>query len=277
VASALAAALQALEPVAGDGAAGTFSFTAQRLWCSWNSFYGGALLAALIAAMEKSTAQPLLSASAQFLGMVVENDALEIRSERLAGGGTVVQARAVATRGGKAVASANAVLGAFDSDSAPKARFPQVPAPLDSPPRVSLNPVRGGLNDTLEARVAGVDKPNVRFWVRCPTAAGQPLSSPLLAALADYPPPAVTLLLGGEAFGITLDETLRVTAPLAGHDAGGWTLLDVHFDALPAPFALATVNIWSERRVLLGIGTQTMRVRHGVKPQTGSPPSRGRL
>ena len=217
-----------------------YLFTAQRYWCSWNSFYGGALFAALIGAMERSAGLPLLSANAQFLGLVVENDELEISAERLAGGKSTAQMRASAMRGGAAVVSANAALGRFAVEATPGAVFPEVPAPEDSPPRVSLNPVRGGLNDSLDARLASVENPRVRYWVRCPAAAGEPLAAPILAALSDYPPPAVTVLLGGEAFGVTLDASLRVTAPLEQHDAGGWALVDVHFDALLTPFAFAT-------------------------------------
>jgi acyl-CoA thioesterase len=252
----------ALAPVPGPSP-GEFSYVASRSWCSWNSLYGGALLAALALAMEQEAGRPLLSASAQYQGAVREGDALAL-GVRISAGRTVAHASATGILAGKTVVSASGVLGEAGPATQVRAAFPAgARGPLQSPPRVSLNPARGTLYDTLQVRIESVAPPQVRFWARCPAAAGQPLSAAMLAVLADHPPPAVVLVLGGDAFGVSLDTTLQIVDQSRRRDAGDWYLVAVGFEAVQQPFLFASAQIWAEDGTLVGLSAQSMLVRHG--------------
>jgi acyl-CoA thioesterase len=247
------------------GAPGRFRYASHRTWASWNGLYGGALLGALIEAMERVCDKPLAAVSAQFLVNVKEGVTLELHAELLAAGSTVSQASGAALLGDVVAVRASGSFGAAGNEEVRiAASFPSVRAPADSPERSYMRPLPGGLNDTLDVRLAGSDKSRVYIWGRCPAAEGTPLTAGLLSCYADHPPYATGVMLGGEWYGITLDTTLRIVAPPERHDGAIWVLIEVVFDTIAPPFAHASVNLWSEQGDLLAIGAQSMRIRHGI-------------
>ena len=114
-------------------------------------------------------------------------------------------------------------------------------------------------------RNAGAERNGCRLWARWPGAKGQPIRASLLAVYADHPPYGISLARGAEWYGLTLDSTFRMAAPLAGIDSADWILVDIRFDAIGERFAHCVSNIWSSSGTLLAIGTQTMRLRRWQK------------
>jgi acyl-CoA thioesterase len=260
-------AVEQLSPPPLAGEPGAFRFSAQRAWCTWNGLHGGALMGALIGSMEQTTGMPAASATAQFLKGVKEGGEVVIRAEVVASGSSVAQARAVATQDGAQIIVVSATLGAGGASATSARSFPRVPSAEDSPARTYLRaPLPGDVAETMEVRIAQAGPTGACLWVRCPTAKGRPLSAALLAAFADHPPFAVRLALGGDWYGISLEESLRIVAPLRELDGGIWTLVEVVFDALASPFAFATANVWSEDARLLAVSPQALRIRHGANP-----------
>jgi len=249
------------------GTPGRFRLFGDRYWCSWNGFYGGALLGALIRSMENVTGKPLVTVNAQFLANVPEGAELTLEADALVQGSTAAQASAIAILGDKVAVRSGGTFGVVGSEAGIAARFPSVRPPADSPPRSFLKPLPGGLNEAMDVRVAGAEGARCWLWVCCPDGTGSPLSASLLSAFADHPPFGVGLMKGTGWYGITLDAGLRVCRPLEGLDAGLWTLVEIVFDTMAPPFAHATVNIWTEDGSLLAIGSQSMRIRHGIAPK----------
>lgn len=243
---------------------GRFGYRGDRYWCSWNGLYGGALLGAMIRCMETMTGKPLVTVNAQFLANVPENAELVLEAQSLAQGNVASQALATAHMGGTLAARSGGTFGAVGADGTMAAAMPSVRRPSDSPPRTFLKPLPGGLNDSMDVRVAGVAAPRCSLWVRATDGAGLPMSASLLSAFADHPPYGTGLLLGEGWYGITLDMALRLCGPLDGIDAGSWVLVEIVFDTIASPFAHATVNLWTEGGRLLAIGGQSMRIRHGI-------------
>jgi acyl-CoA thioesterase len=243
---------------------GRFRYLGERYWCSWNGVYGGALLGALIRCMETVTGKPLVTVNAQFVANVPEGADLLLHAESLVAGSVAAQATAAAYIGEKLVARAGGSFGEVGADGRVAASFPSVRPPAESPPRTFLKPLPGGLNESMDVRVAGVAAPRCWLWVRCPDGEGLPMTASLLSAFADHPPYGTGLLMGEGWYGITLDKALRLCGPLEGVDAGAWTLVEIVFDTMAPPFAHATVNLWSEAGRLLAIGGQSMRIRHGI-------------
>ena len=123
-----------------------------------------------------------------------------------------------------------------------------------------MKPIPGGLQETLEARIAGTESHRVLLWTRCVGAGDVPMSAPLIAAAADYPAFSVTLATGGHYFGITLDTALRFFDP--PHDCPGdsWLLLDNEFDGMAQNVAMARARVWLGDQ-LVATCEQTLRLR----------------
>jgi acyl-CoA thioesterase len=241
-----------------------FTYESYRMWCSWNGLYGGALLGALIEAMERVSGKSVAAVSAQFLANVKQGDRLTLTADLLAAGSTASQVCATALIGDTVAVRVTGTFGAIGEGARVAAPFPRVRAAGDSPERSYLRPLPGGMNETMDVRLAGSDASRVCIWARTPAGAGAPLTAALLSCYADHPPYATGVLLGKGWYGITLDSTLRIVTTPARVDGGAWVLIEVVFDAVAPPFAHASVNMWSESGELLAIAAQSMRIRHGI-------------
>ncbi|MGE0383127.1 MAG: acyl-CoA thioesterase domain-containing protein [Gammaproteobacteria bacterium] len=242
-----------------------YRYAARRPWCSWNGLFGGALAGALIAAMEHAAGRPLAAFSVQYLRNVREGVELAIETENLAVGSTSTQMAATATLPEGRAAIASATFGGPGATPRIDAEFPEVGPADEAPPRAWMRPLTGGLNETLDIRVAAVHASRVLLWARCPAAQGMPSSAALLACIADQPPFGIMRLLGGQWYGISLEASLKIVTAPQGRDGGAWTLVEIVFDAIASPFAFATVNLWSTDGTLLAIGSQSMRIRNGIQ------------
>ena len=260
-----------LSPAAVQGEKDVYLYPGMVDWTSWNGPFGGALLGSMIEAMQHATGQRLVALTAQFLKTAKHGVPLTFKVDTLAAGRAVAQVRASAYQEGVLLFTGCGVLATSDDQftAGSVGICPVVRLADDSPARTYMKPIPGGLNDTVDIRIAEAAPSHVRLWARCPGAAGQPLGSALLAAFADHPPYGVGLLKGGQWYGITLDSTLRITSPAAGLDGASWVLLDIGFEAMGEQFGFATVNLWSVEGKLLAIGTQTLRIRNGITPGKG--------
>jgi acyl-CoA thioesterase len=257
-----------LSPTAVEGEKGAYLYPGMLDWTSWNGPFGGALLGSMIESMEQCTGQKLVALTAQFLKTAKHGVPLTFKVDILAAGRAVSQVRASAHQDGSLLFTGSGVL-ASSSDALAAGCVgdcPVVRPAESSPARTYMKPIKGGLNDTVDIRIAETAASRVRLWARCPAASGMPLGAALLAAFADHPPYGVGLLRGGEWYGITLDSTLRIAAPSADLDGASWVLLDIGFEAMGEQFGFATVNLWTTDGRLLGIGTQTLRLRNGIAP-----------
>lgn len=260
-----------LSPVAVEGEKDTYRYPGMLAWTSWNGPFGGALLGSMIESMEQATGQKLVALTAQFLKTAKHGVPLTLKVDTLAAGRAVAQVRASAWQDGVLLFTGCGVLAAAGDAFAAGSvgAFPAVRSADASPARTYMKPIQGGLNDTVDIRIADAAPSHVRLWGRCPDAAGTPLGAALLAAFADHPPYGVQLLKGGEWYGITLDSTLRIASPSSGLDGASWVLLDIGFEAIGEQFGFATVNLWSVDGRLLAIGTQTLRLRNGIAAGKG--------
>jgi acyl-CoA thioesterase len=238
-------------------------------WCSGDTLFGGALLAALVEAATDLAALPLLSLSATFVARARRPGTVDLALDRLGASRSLVPVRLTATQDDAVVATASTVHAAsIDPGRLGRAAPPPVRRPDDCPPRTYQLPVPGSISDELDVRIAGAAPDELRgqVWARWPAAGDGSLRPAVLALLSDHIPFAPRLVLGDEWSGTTLDATLRVLPGLEDIAADAWVLLDLAFDLL-GDLAHGTVWLWSADGgpggppVPLGIGTQTLRVR----------------
>lgn len=246
-------------PVAGE--AGRYGLRVPDEWCSWNGLFGGALFGGMIAAAEETTGRPLNSMTVNFFRPVGREGQVALEVETLAASRSLGQARVRASEDGHSAASGTGIFGSTDVGfSAPDAPRPARP-PDASPAREFHRADVGGLSRTLDVRVCGASAYSASLWIRCPLGQGAPLDAALLAAIADHPPYAVKLVKGAEWYGVTLDFSLRICADLTRIDGGDWIHVHVDFDAVSESIANATVRMWTEAGVHVGVASQCMRIR----------------
>lgn len=259
--------LSLLTPNAADATgAAAYSFRAARPWCTWNGLHGGALMGALISSMEQASGKQAVAATAQFVKGVREGEEVVITPEILAASASVTQTRVTATQGSGLIATAVGTFGTVSAEpQVPVLEMPRVKSAEESPARTYLRaPLEGDVATTMDVRIAEASSRRVCLWVRCPSGQGRPMSAPVLAAIADHPPFAIRLALGGDWYGISLDASLRVASPVESIDASGWVLVDIAFDALASPFAFGVARLWTADGKLLAVSPQTMRIRNGT-------------
>lgn len=230
--------------------------------------YGGAGLAAGVAAMEEATARPVLWATAQFLASAYPPATLDFRIALGAEGGQIAQARVVATADdGTEVLVVTGAFGnrpieaAGDWLAAPEG----LPPPDACPPRIHQHATPTGIITRLDMRIAEGRQPDeldgtpgtgrTRLWARAP---GLDLTDgAVLALLADYVPFGVGQALGQRAGGTSLDTTLRVVRVVPTE----WLLLDVRIAAVDRGVAHGQLDMWTADGTLLATASQSAVVR----------------
>jgi acyl-CoA thioesterase len=244
--------------------------------CTDDQFlFGGCGLGAAIEALERTTGRRAVWAAAQYLSFAHPPDIMDIDVTVARAGQQTTQARAVAHVGDREILAVSAALGQRDTMyDGQWARFPDVPAPEDCPPRQRISRVDDSLAQRLEMRLArgrdlsaldGVrDDGHSALWARFP--AGLDVSAAALAILGDYVPFGVAQALGKPVTGSSLDNTLRVCSLVRTE----WVLIDVRVHAVAHGFGHGRVELWAEDGTLLATASQSCVVR----PRTGRP--RGR-
>lgn len=243
-------------------------------------FYGGAALAAALAASEAATGRTALWSCTQLVGVAALDDRIRVDAEVVASGRSVdqVQVRgtsgdrlvftavgAAATRNPEGIAAAGQPMprvappddcepwrGPFQSDDG---RAGTRPASYGTPPAVGHHLV----SEHLDAPILDAsDRPgHMALWARLTGDFAGPTSSPaVLGFLADMVPIAICRAAGVEGAGTSLDNSLRVGEPVDSE----WVLLELDAEQAVGGFGHGQVRLWSPDGRLLGTGTQSARL-----------------
>ena len=228
--------------------------------------FGGCGLGAAVVAMEEASGRPLIWATAQYVSYAMLGSTLDIEVEITAVGGHVTQARATGLDGDRQVLTVNAALGTNDvAIGGVWETPPEVPAPLDCPPRRLPPEVLNSIFEHVETRQAigrtfeQIDgtpgTPNTALWARVPG----PLepSAGMLALFGDYLSGGVANPIGQRVMGRSLDNTIRMVQL----EPTEWVLLDMRMHALVNGYAQGIVFMWSETGTLLGTASQSLAIK----------------
>jgi acyl-CoA thioesterase len=269
-----------LDLLAGDEP-GRFHFTVEdHLARIDGKLYGGTAIAASIVASELFTGRSVLWTTTQFVSTAPSGAEITVTAEALAVGRRTSQVRVTGTDGGGAVMFASlGAMGATGGDL-PAGAFegrPQVAPPDDStpwsgpfqsfadrlPPGVQLPelPRDVGFHRALEFR-----EPEIRshpdpgpgrmcLWVR--RRDGGPATPAIIAYMADMVPLSVSKGLGVLAFGLSLDNTIRVGEP-AETD---WVLIDLRPHLAVGGFGHGNAHVWTPDGRLVATASQTAAMR----------------
>lgn len=255
-------------------------------------FYGGAALAAALAASEAVTGRPALWSSTQLVGVADLGERIRIGVEILASGRTVDQVQVRGTVGERVIF--NAVGSSATRDPAGMAGtgavMPRVPAAEECDAWAASREMAArrqpgeahasiGHHLVCEQRGAPLLDPDdhrpgrMALWTRftgVPAACG-PMTAAGLGFVADLVPLAAARASGVEGAGTSLDNSIRIGEPVE-HD---WVLLDVEAHAVVGGFGHGHVHLWSPDGRLLGTATQSARLfsfADFFQKQTGSRP-----
>jgi acyl-CoA thioesterase len=230
--------------------------------------FGGVGLASSITAMERTTGRPAIWATAQYLSFanppsIVDLDVIVPRS-----GNNVTQARVVGHVADSEIFTVNAALGERANDVEGQwANMPSVPPPQDCPAMPRWNPSDKDMHDKIDLRVAkgryGDARGDGQFsedghavlWARGP--AGTPMTSGLLAIVADFVPSATGHALGRHAGANSLDNTIRLRQLVETE----WMCLDIRIHGVRSGFVHGRMHIFSQDGVLMATASQSAILR----------------
>ena len=237
--------------------------------------YGGAGLAAAIAAMELSTGRPVVWATAQYIAHARPPGTLRLDVVISAHGRNTTQARCVVTHdtgdGGAAeILVALATLGRKDLPVAGTWAHPPAVTPWQETRQQLPAAVLGTVHEALDMRIVhGVSRrqllkgrthrdPSGRaaFWLRIPGGRKVPDAADL-AMVGDVVPASFANVSGEPITGNSLDNTIR-TAELVETE---WVLADVQVHALQDGFGYGRAHLWAEDGTLLGTASQSSVIR----------------
>jgi acyl-CoA thioesterase len=226
---------------------------------------GGAMFAAIIIAMERVAARPLVWATAQYLSHVGPGATFDIDVDLEVHGHQMTQARATATTEGTMLTT---VLGALGRRSFPAEGTwvapPRVPSPADcdlvrdvrGAPRNEVWELRRASGRSLQELTPTAGPGRTASWCRLPGGARQ-VSAGDLAIMGDFLMTHFADALGWPCTGNSLDNTVRV----AGLSATEWVLLDAQVQFVGNGLGYGSAHLWSENGVLLGTSSQTLALR----------------
>jgi acyl-CoA thioesterase len=252
-----------------------------RLSTGGGFLFGGAGLAAAVAALEVATDRPLVWASAQYLSYARPPSVLDIEVDLAVSGHQISQARATGRVDDVEIFTVNAALGRRPFEAAGSwAVRPEVPDPADCPQR-ELHPHHDDtIMSTLEMRLADARQMEdldgspgdgrAAVWARVPDL---DISAVTLGVLGDWVPFGIGQALGARAGGNSLDNSLRVV-DIVPTD---WVLLDIRVSAVAHGFGHGLVHLWAEDGSLLATASQSAIVRFWTgedPPRRGGQPRR---
>lgn len=272
--------LLGLEPDPGDP--GRLSFVVVPHLCrSDGRLYGGAALAASLAAAEVATGRPALWSTTQLVAVADHGDRVHVDVEVAAAGRAVHQVQVRGRVGGRLVFSAVGAT-ATPGDAGLRGtgpHMPRVPPPDDcerwrgpggvtagdgSPAGVAARPEVGHhlVTEHRDAPLldAGDARPGrMALWARLTgdVAPDPPVTTPaMLGFVADLVPLAVCRAAGVVGVGTSLDNSLRVGEPVDTE----WVLIDLEGQAAVGGLGHGQVHLWSPDGRLLGTGSQSARL-----------------
>ncbi len=236
--------------------------------CTRGGFmFGGAGLAAAVAALESTSERNLVWATAQYLSFAKPPSIVDIDVTIPVAGHNTTQARAIGHVLDSEIFTVNAALGDRPwPDAREWAVAPTVRPPLECPPMPDLDTSLESIATRIEFRVAngrygeerdGTHSTDGRsaLWTRIPDI---PVSAGSLAIIADWVPSGVGQALGRMLYVSSLDNTLRIVQVLQTD----WVLCDIRMHAVRNGYAHGAMHLWTESGDLLATASQSMVVRN---------------
>ncbi|MEM7142082.1 MAG: acyl-CoA thioesterase [Actinomycetota bacterium] len=229
--------------------------------------FGGAALAAAIAALEGTTERPCVWATCQYLSFAPVGSVMDLDVHVSVNSRFTSQARVIGHVGQDEVIAVTAALGRRELDVATE--WPTMPAVL--PPdqcsprdRTYEQESLGQYMDQLIARAPDADdqggptghgEGRVCVWAKPPAAFE---ASPItLAILGDWVPMGISIASGGIVGNNSLDNTLRV---LDVHPTE-WYLLEIEAAGIRHGFGHGQIRIWGDDGRLQAIASQSVVAR----------------
>ncbi len=234
-------------------------------------FYGGAALAASLAASEEATGRDALWSSTQLIGTAELGERIRVDVDIVASGRHVDQTQVHGTVGDRLVFSAvgSAATPQPEGLTGVAHTMPAVPPPDDcevwtGPGESRMLELSVGHHLVSEHRHVSMpdeaEHPgHLGLWSRL---AGDLITEPreltatVLGFLADMVPLAVTKACGVEGAGTSLDNSLRLGPPTDGE----WVLLELQADFAVGGYGHGVVLVWSTDGKLLAAGSQSARL-----------------
>ncbi len=235
--------------------------------------FGGAGLAAGVAAMEIASGRPTIWATAQYLAYAPTGSVVDFDINLAVVGHQTTQARAIGRVAGKEILAVNAALGRRQLDvGGTWAQRPDVGGPDGCTRRTIPPEFTGTVLERVEMRLAlgrqfeeldgTPGDGRCAFWARLPGAESAEPSSAWLSILGDYVPSGVAQALGRSSIGNSVDNTIRVVQLVASE----WVLCDIQILAIANGFGHGRAHLWAQDGTLLGVASQSMIVRVGRPP-----------
>jgi acyl-CoA thioesterase-2 len=243
---------------AGDGHYG-FDLTPELARFDGRLF-GGAGLAASIAALETITERNALWVTTQFVGSAEIGEHIDCHAEVVAAGYNTSQGRVTATVGERIIflALGSTARSRDDGFGADLGMMPSVAGPEQCAPWTPEFPVppesitARGPFATAEFRLTKADDGAVKLWARM---RGSRQTRLTLAYLSDFVPSAVLRAAGRNGGGTSLDNSIRFgPAPLPDTD---WILIDTDPYLADSGYVHGGARLWSADGHLLAVASQT--------------------
>lgn len=230
--------------------------------------FGGAGLAAAIAALEATAERPCVWATAQYLSYARPGEVVDIDVTIAVAGHQITQARAVCHVADREILTVNAALGdrPLEATGQWETMPSDVPAPEDCPVRTHMSEFEGSISSRLEERLVKI-RPydsmdgtpgdgQAVLWARIPDVITG-TDAPTLAVLGDFVPMGISQSLGLFAGGNSLDNTLRMVQLVPTE----WVLMDIRVHAVSRGFGHGLVHMFAQDGTLLATASQSVIVR----------------
>ncbi|WP_300379265.1 acyl-CoA thioesterase II [Henriciella sp.] len=231
--------------------------------------FGGVGLATAVTALERTTERPCIWATSQYLSFANPGHVVDVDVRAPVVGKNITQARVLAHVGEREIFTANAAVGARDSDQSHQwLTMPDVPAPDDCPPMPRFDETSEDLHTFLDMRVGqgryarGRDVKGGRsedgrvvLWGRAKT--GHPIDSVMLAVLADFVPSGTSHALGLPAGANSLDNTIRIRRIVETE----WVCCDIQIEGVHNGFVHGRIAMFADDGTLMATGSQSGIIR----------------
>lgn len=252
----------------GDAETGAFRLNLRPELCGGRGHvWGGVgLVAAMEALSQQSSGRPAILASAQFLGNHENAQELVLQSELTAHGRSISHGKVTAHLDGKPFMNAFASLGQREApERGVWVTMPDVPRPeacqsidVDAGgtsihAHVDLRLAKGSLFGLAEGTDTEKDG-RIAAWAHMPDLV---CDAGTITLLADYMPGGIEYALGINAYGVSLDNTIRFARIVPTT----WVLCDMRIEHISDGFGYGSTHLWSEDGTLMATANQTVVVR----------------
>lgn len=236
----------------------------KRLCTAFDFLYGGSGLAACAVAAEHVTGRPLQWITTQYVANAHPGEEVRLDVDVVVAGRATSQTHVHGRVGDRTVLHATTA----HTDRPPgELRWwgepPAVSAPEDSEPfELPFDgPNSGSFVEMMHRRIppevrALIPEGRAAIWVKVD---GWPIGSPASQGfVADIVPMALTLALGRDPGGTSLDNTMRI---VVADEIGDWVLLDIEAEGFQHSIGHGRVRLWRRDGTLIGIGSQSAIIR----------------